>query len=519
MNPGNEAPIWGGFTASNPGSIENLNVEDSLGTFGSCTVGDKIYGYNYVSATGDTRFFVIDTNTMVKSYPAAASPSDCIVLGMAYDYSNNELYAMGANTSEVFTRRNLYRVDIATGLLTLVGNFNTPSYLCTFAIDDQGNGYGIGNNDGVLYRIDLSDASCTPVGSTGETQQFVQSMTWDMNTNRLYWAHYSGSSGAYLLEVDPETASVRNLGTIGNGAEVLGICTVYTDAEIPDPTMPDINITFVDSVDGNVLGIYTMQAGSSIPQEAFPTVPAHSNWLFAGWDYFDEILYEDTTIVASFVTPGSISWNFESDPVSEGWKCQDRDGDYHNWVWIYNDESMNSPEGLGCMQSESYNNLAGPLTPDNWLISPAFVASNEVSFMLVGQDPSYPAEPIGIYVSTDNGRTWSDEIAYFVATSSVQTLSIDTSAYAGQAIKLAFRHYGVTDLFAVNLDAVEVHYSNTIPGDVDGDGDITAADATIAMRMALNLIPGLPAADYNGNGLIEMEDATLIMRRALNLID
>ena len=38
------------------------------------------------------------------------------------------------------------------------------------------------------------------------------------------------------------------------------------------------------------------------------------------------------------------------------------------------------------------------LTPDNWLISPEFVAGSTVTFWYAGQDPDYAAEPFGVYV-------------------------------------------------------------------------------------------------------------------------
>ncbi len=56
------------------------------------------------------------------------------------------------------------------------------------------------------------------------------------------------------------------------------------------------------------------------------------------------------------------------------------------------------------------------------------------------------------------------------------------------------------------------------PGDADGDGVITIADATLIARMALNLSASVPAADFNGDGNINMADATLTARKALNLI-
>ncbi len=58
----------------------------------------------------------------------------------------------------------------------------------------------------------------------------------------------------------------------------------------------------------------------------------------------------------------------------------------------------------------------------------------------------------------------------------------------------------------------------TKPGDANGDGKITIADATLISRMALNLTESVPAADFNGDGSINMADATLTARKALNLI-
>ena len=54
-------------------------------------------------------------------------------------------------------------------------------------------------------------------------------------------------------------------------------------------------------------------------------------------------------------------------------------------------------------------------------------------------------------------------------------------------------------------------------GDVNNDGQINAADANLAMRMALNLMEALPAADANEGGNITAADANIIMRWALNL--
>lgn len=57
-----------------------------------------------------------------------------------------------------------------------------------------------------------------------------------------------------------------------------------------------------------------------------------------------------------------------------------------------------------------------------------------------------------------------------------------------------------------------------LPGDANGDGVISIADASLIARMVLNLIDKVPAADFDGNGVINMADATLVARKALNLI-
>ena len=58
----------------------------------------------------------------------------------------------------------------------------------------------------------------------------------------------------------------------------------------------------------------------------------------------------------------------------------------------------------------------------------------------------------------------------------------------------------------------------TLPGDVDGDGQVTIADATLVARIALNLVESVPAADFDGDGSVTIADATLTARKALNLI-
>ena len=164
--------------------------------------------------------------------------------------------------------------------------------------------------------------------------------------------------------------------------------------------------------------------------------------------------------------PGATGWGFETDPFAEGWTIRDDDGDGYNWEWMDASASdYNVYEGTHCMASASYQNSAfgggTALNPDNWLISPAFTAGSTVTFWYAGQDPNYSAEPFGVYVIA-NGTT-SDELGHFTASNTYQQGSVDISAYAGETVQVAFRHYGVTDMFRLNLDLVEVSGGGSTP--------------------------------------------------------
>lgn len=68
--------------------------------------------------------------------------------------------------------------------------------------------------------------------------------------------------------------------------------------------------------------------------------------------------------------------------------------------------------------------------------------------------------------------------------------------------------------------------SDALPGDVNGDGEVSIADAVLALRLTMGLIDAeelesgsiaVANADYNGDSLINIDDAVLIARAALEL--
>ena len=162
--------------------------------------------------------------------------------------------------------------------------------------------------------------------------------------------------------------------------------------------------------------------------------------------------------------------NFENEATLDCWAFIDADGDGFNWDPSYlRDQTNDYGEGyghngsFGMIGSASWNNSMGALNPDNWFISPvisipANFSTTTLSWYAKGQDPSYAAEHFAVYVSTTGanpsdfttnlyeGETGGDWVQY--------TASL--SEYAGQNIRIAFRHYNVSDMFYIDLDDITI---------------------------------------------------------------
>lgn len=156
----------------------------------------------------------------------------------------------------------------------------------------------------------------------------------------------------------------------------------------------------------------------------------------------------------------SEGFEVESEENLTGWTILDEDGDGISWMPIYDpDGEFKIHSGLGVIVSLSYYNNYGPLTPDNWLISPQvnLTGASYLSFWACGQDNDYSEENLSVYVST-TGMNPSDftQVLNITTDSIMSQYVVDLAAYAGQAVYVAFRHHDITDMFMVNVDDVEI---------------------------------------------------------------
>ncbi len=190
--------------------------------------------------------------------------------------------------------------------------------------------------------------------------------------------------------------------------------------------------------------------GSSVPSPENLTAEENGDGMGLSWD-------------APSVTTMEVTEEFE-DGMGD-FTTIDADGDGHDWTY-HNNENETSlyqiHSGEGSVYSESYSNGSGPLTPDNWLVTPMAILNGTFSFWASAQDESWTDEHFAIYVSTTSATDpgaftqVSDE---FVATGEMTEYTADLSAYAGQPGYIAIRHFNVTDQFSLVVD--DITYTKT----------------------------------------------------------
>ena len=158
---------------------------------------------------------------------------------------------------------------------------------------------------------------------------------------------------------------------------------------------------------------------------------------------------------------GGYFCDFEKD-FEEGrildWTLIDADGDSHNWQ-LPPMGGMGYGGTDGMLVSYSYDNgSASPLTPDNFLVSPRVTIpefGGRMEFYACPMDGAYPAENFAVAISTtvnDDPSAFTTLQEWTMVYSGWGKFMVNLSAYAGQEVYLAIRHYNCTDQFALCID-------------------------------------------------------------------
>src|SRR5690606_36460452 len=197
--------------------------------------------------------------------------------------------------------------------------------------------------------------------------------------------------------------------------------------------------------------------------------------------------------------------DFDDLDVSD-WMLYDEDGDGQLWY-----PALLNGGDTPILTSVSWSGV--PLTPDNWAVSPAIdlseVTGAELKWFVFASDPLYNLENYGVYVATENTvealTTAGELFTEFDLPSELTERTLDLSAFDGQTIYIAFRHYNVSDQFRIGIDDVSV--SGT-----EGGGEPDEYCELITLDCAVEQIDGVTFAGIEnlnrGCGTAETNDFT-----------
>lgn len=173
-------------------------------------------------------------------------PTTETLSGLAFNYKDNSFYALGIATAGT----NLYKIDKRTAAATLIGT--TPGISGIWlVIDNGGTAYTADITADNLHRVDLATGVGTLIGPLGINIQFAQEADVDTATDTIYMAAYLGGGAGGIYTVNKTTGTATLVGsTTANNAE-------YTMFSIDNPAPLGVN----DAASKNSLSIYPNPVG------------------------------------------------------------------------------------------------------------------------------------------------------------------------------------------------------------------------------------------------------------------
>lgn len=155
--------------------------------------------------------------------------------------------------------------------------------------------------------------------------------------------------------------------------------------------------------------------------------------------------------------------NFNDESTWPDWTLEDRDGDGE--FWEFADAEFQEVDSFTGGFVWSFSWYFETFTPDNTLISPMIALPEDgelsLSFKVAAfEDDETFQEHYAVYVIPANSSFEGTEEPVFEETldsdyyNPPKTVNVDISSFAGQEVKLVFRHYDCTDVFYISMDDI-----------------------------------------------------------------
>ena len=475
----------------------------------SCAyVNGKIYGY-MTSGYREFRYIVIDEATQTVDYWGRTNMLH--PQSMAYDYSTNTMYAV-AYASQSNSKYAIYSVDIDTGDLTMIAELSEN--VTEIAVSRDGKIYGFLAH--TINEIDKTTGEVTRLFYFQAPDGYSK-IPWkavcDFQTGLFYVLYESrtysqGNINHNLYEINVDEHTARSCGyvTVNNKSGTRDMFT-KNDIELPPREKTKFTVTFVDSMDGSVIGTAQYEVGTTLDEATFLTPPEHEGYAFTCWEYNEnydgEYLLYDITVTAYYhevEAPATII-------VNNCYEVGSRS--YADWVTYNTITYTVNGEGYS-VQTYEYGAA---------IITPAYDVPEGYTFSGWSVPETMPAEDlvvdatctINVYEVTLIDGLNGDPIAVLYVAHGQDATLPDAPEHAGYIFD---RWDG---------DPTNVTEDRTITacywmiGDVNHDGEITTYDALLIMRYALGVETegNELIMDFNGDGCVDSLDALLVLRRSI----
>lgn len=214
----------------------------------------------------------------------------------------------------------------------------------------------------------------------------------------------------------------------------------------------------------------------------------------------DSVRYATVTIVQDTLTTSIMVTQLNTalcEPIVIPWTEDFESGAFPECWSAVGDEQSNWTVTASDTNHYAKSLLPSNTTEDHWLVTPELIlyANSKISFRVSGNNAHY-----GVYVSTNGSFGLSNFTLLgeriIGTTGSWEEDSIDLSAYTGDTVRIAFRHFNGANGLELKLDDVSLTLlplpfytvtaasSDTTMGHVTGGGVFQANTGTTLMAMA-----------------------------------
>ena len=441
---------------------------------------------NYVSASGYVIFNAPFCNTDTDGY--AFDFENDYVEGRLVDWTtidaDGDTYNwMLSPTGEGYGCNGSNGVVMSYSYSNYSGALNPDNYLVSPKLTITANNHYVTFFACALDESYPADHFGLAVSNTGtNTTDFVMIQEWTMTAKQGDWHEYVVDLGSYVGQ--EVYIAIRHFNSYDNFC--LCVDDIFVGYWSHDPlvncSITLDGVTVANNVTGtqyllNTEGLTNNSAHTTTvtaTYESGATLTKSTDWTFRSADNFQgsptglQTTSDGASVTLNWTLPmmnssyvvDELLYNFADSTLSDLTLIDANHDGYNFKVYPYGGYGSGK-----CLKSESWvTGNVGALNPDNFVVLPRLIPHEGATFSFMAVDADMPGiapdpEHFGVAVSTAGNTNPSDftMIQEWNSTGSYTEYSVDLSAYAGQQIYVAIRHFNTTgETYYLYVDDIKV---------------------------------------------------------------